>query len=248
MTLNLFDIIVSIIFIASFILATYRGFILTFLDIIKFLSTIILTIFLFPLSKDIVNEYTSNPLMLTIISSIIAYILSKIICNFIAKKLSEVIKPHTGNLIDRLLGSFIGAIKGFCLCCLLFIGIIIISSSSYLGAKNAWLIFANINPSDHPRWLKSSKSFVLFNKSYEHIFNFMEGGWVESKLESVILMDEKAADNSSDSEKDFILDNAEKIQRFYKNNFTPNKDSERDTNNNDNLTQEIKELLGNKSS
>lgn len=187
MYFSLFDIIVSTIFIASSLLGIIRGFVITSLSIVTFLLTLLLTMLLAPLSEEVVAEYIHSRMITNVISIIISYLLSKFACNWLLRLLREYVDNKTGGLVDKVLGLWIGAFRGYAMTIFMFISIGIISSSSYVGAKNYWQIFANVNSAEYPKWLGSSYTYNIFQANYVFLKDFLEGGMTQKYLENIEL-------------------------------------------------------------
>ena len=185
MHFNLFDIILVTIFVASTLLGMYRGLVVTSINIGSFMLTIFLTIVLVPLSKEIVSEHVSNDLVVTIISLVISYLLARFSSNWLAKRLEEITDKYTKGVIDRSLGLWIGAIRGYVICLSLFMIAAIFTSSSYVGAKNYWQIIHHIDSKEYPKWLKKGTLFDIMQGSYIGANKFFSGTIVETYLEGL---------------------------------------------------------------
>jgi uncharacterized membrane protein required for colicin V production len=200
MHLSLFDIIIFSIFISSSILGTYRGFLITTLNIVTFLLTIFLTIILSPLSEEIISEHVTSHIAVNIISIIISYLLSRTACNQITKILKEIFASNSG-LIDKTFGLWVGAFRGYFLCVLLYVTVGMISSSSYVGAKNYWQVFTNIDSKQYPNWLLNSYTYNILQANYVISKNYLDNSIIEKYLEDIELPKAKSdSENSTPSD------------------------------------------------
>jgi uncharacterized membrane protein required for colicin V production len=197
--MNLFDIILLSILLGSIFLGTYRGLLVTSIGIGSFFLTIIFTSILFPLAEEIVKEHIESAAIVNSISIIVAYILSSFASHWISGRLKEVISPFTKGMIDRLLGFWIGALRGYLVCFTCFLIICIVSSWSFVGAKNVWQVYNNINEESYPKWLKKGYLFPVLNKSSLYLHHALEGSFIESYFTNIELPASKEydADNNS---------------------------------------------------
>ena len=185
MHFNLFDIITLSVFCGSILLGMYRGLIVTSINIGNFILTIFLTILLTPLSEEIVREHVRNHLVATILSIVVSYLLSNFAANWISKRLKEIVENYTKNFIDRVLGLWLGAIRGYFICIMLFSAIAAVSSSSYVGAKNYWEIINNTSEEQYPKWLKSAALYAIMNGSFNKVYDTLSGSFIERYLEGL---------------------------------------------------------------
>lgn len=195
--MNLFDIILLSILLGSIFLGTYRGLLVTSIGIGSFFLTLIFTSILFPLAKEIVQEHIESAAIVNSISIIVAYILSSFASHWISGRLNEIVKEYTKGMIDRILGFWVGALRGFLICFTSFLIICIVSSWSFVGAKNAWQVYNNINEESYPKWLKKGYLFPVFNSSSIHLHQMLEGTFIESYFTNIELPASKESDSDS---------------------------------------------------
>lgn len=186
MHISLFDIIIIAIFCISSVIGAYRGFLVTTLNIVTFFLAIFLTIILSPLSEEIISEHVTSQIAVNIISIIISYLIAKIACNQIAKILKEVFENNSG-MIDKTFGLWVGAFRGYFICVFLYISVGITTSSSYVGAKNYWQVFSNIDSKQYPNWLIRSYTYNLLQANYIIAKNSLENSFIEKYLEQIEL-------------------------------------------------------------
>ncbi len=206
MHLNLFDIILLAIFLGSVFWGSYRGFILSSISISSFLLTILLTIILIPFADEIVFEHINHGVFASLASATISYILSNFASKWISKRFTEIIKDRTGGMIDRIFGLWIGAFRGFVICFILFAIVGIISSNSYVGAKNSWQMFSNIDEKEYPHWLKRGYLYPFFQTSIVSTHDSLSGSFVESYLLNVKLPSSSKEEEGKKQETEDVVD------------------------------------------
>jgi membrane protein required for colicin V production len=187
--MNLYDIINLSIIIGSTLMAIHRGFLVSSINILSFVASILLTAFLFPFSIEIVAEYISTKSFSYIIAGFISYLLSKFTCSWLAGLFKELIEKISGGFLDRLFGIWIGGIQGLLMVFIIFLSSSIISTSSYYKSKNWWQIFSNLHSSEHPNWLIKSESYQYLISTHKIAINLIEYGYLYDLLENKIIMD-----------------------------------------------------------
>ena len=60
----------------------------------------------------------------------------------------------------------------------------IVTSSSYVGAKNYMQILSNIDSKQHPKWLRHSRLYSFLNYSQGSINSYLENSFIGSILKS----------------------------------------------------------------
>ncbi len=185
MHFNLFDIIILSIFVGSTLLGMYRGLIVSCINIGNFIFTILLTILLTPLSEEIVQEHIKNDLITTIVSVVISYLLSNFASNWLSKRLKEIAEKYSLGFVDKILGVWIGAIRGYIVAVALFATIASITSSSYVGAQNYWQLIQNIDSQKYPKWLKNAALYGVMNGSFNFLYNTSSHSFIERYLENI---------------------------------------------------------------
>ncbi len=206
------------IFSGAIFLGLYRGMVISLLHIGTLFLTLLLTIILTPLAEEIVKEYTTNSLIIQIASIVVSYILSSFASNWLAKSLKEIIQKYTGGLIDRVLGVWVGALTGYVITFFIFLTLAVISSSSYIGAKNLWQVVHNINEKEYPKWIKNASLYSIMQSSYQISDKFFEGSFIENSLKNINLPSvqlekdkhETETSNASSQKHDAIMEEVQK--------------------------------------
>ncbi len=197
MHINLFDIIMLSVFSGAIFLGLYRGMVLSLLNIGALILTLLFTIVLIPFAEEIVKEYTNNSLIIQIASIVVSYILSSFASNWLSKWVKEVIQKYTGGLIDRVLGMWIGAISGYIITFFTFLTLAVVSSSSYVGAKNLWQVVHNIDSKEYPNWIKNASLYPVMQSSYQIFDKLFEESFVENSLKNINIPSVKLDKSSS---------------------------------------------------
>lgn len=166
----IFDVLLASIFGSSVLLGMYEGAIKLFIGFICFVLSIVCTAFVFYPVLDLVRHYIQNPILLNIASCIAAYLLAIVGIGILHKKLGRIIADVCGGVIDRILGTIFGAIRGLLICSIIFGALAIFVSGSYIKAIVLGDVIMHINPSDYPEWMMSSQSNSI-------ITNVMRGTW-----------------------------------------------------------------------
>lgn len=182
MHFNLFDIIILSIFVGSTLLGLYRGLVISVINIGNFILTILLTILLTPLAEEIVQEHVRNELFTTIISVVISYLLSNFASNWASKRLKEIAEKYSLGFVDKVLGVWIGALRGYIISIALFTAIASITSSSYVGAQNYWQLFSNIDSQKYPKWLQNASLYSIMNGSFNLVYGVSSGSFISKYL------------------------------------------------------------------
>ena len=134
---NIFDIIIFIVFGLSCAFGFYKGSIRLIIGFICFLGSLVLTTLIFPVGAIIIAHYVKHNVLANIINGITCYIISIVIFAFISKRLINFAGELSGNIVDRIMGLGLGAIRGIFFATLIFGIIAIIVSDSYIKVDNA---------------------------------------------------------------------------------------------------------------
>jgi membrane protein required for colicin V production len=145
----------------STILGLYRGFLISSVGILSFVATIVVSFVLFPFSYEVIGGYTGVGITGDVLSAILSYILARIGCGFLRNRAIELLQPISRGFIDKMLGIWLGMIRGCVLAVSVFTLIGIISCSTYVSATNALEIFTKIKKDDMPDWVTQSSSINM---------------------------------------------------------------------------------------
>ncbi|MGI4776131.1 MAG: CvpA family protein, partial [Janthinobacterium lividum] len=97
--------------------------------------------------------------ILSILSIIIAYVASLIISAFINSRLTSILRDVGGNSTDKFLGLLAGFIKGNVICLIIFMTIVVFSTSQYHNLRTTGKIVISDNEDKYPLWFSKSVSF-----------------------------------------------------------------------------------------
>lgn len=197
--LTFFDIIAASIILASSLLGLYRGFVHIAVNFVGFVASVFVAILFYPYVKIIFNGQIENELGILILSGAIAYILSLVIFTFLASKLLLLLSECRGGIFDRILGLFLGFIRGVVFVIIIFIVIAIFSTGVYLKESNLYEAISNLNKKEYPSWLKESE----YADHYDYISK--EGAFlIPSELLQSIKMPGADKDKKQNPDDDII--------------------------------------------
>lgn len=218
MMFTVFDIIIFTIIGVSTIMGLHRGLLGIAINLIGFIASIVVAIFLFPDVKSILINYIENSLLLPILSGTVAYTCSLFTLMLFTSKISSMLSVIGRGFFDRTLGALVGFIRGVLISTLIFALTAISSSGSYLKAENAEDVICNINAEKYPLWLSDSKTTGYLEKSLNKLISFLPQDTLKSiKLPSTkldadqdivdTLKSKKEKDHNSSDSTDAILKN-----------------------------------------
>ncbi|NRB11210.1 MAG: CvpA family protein [Rickettsiaceae bacterium] len=188
MTFTIFDIIVLIIITISSFLGGHKGLISITVGFIGFIISIIATIMLFPHTQDFLLGYIEHELAVAIIAGIGTYIFCLIITTYLTTKISMMFNDNRG-IADRILGFLAGCFRGIVLATILFVIIAILSTGSYVKAKNLEDLLM-LSAKKYPEWLKDSTTTPYLELMTKQFIMIMPSG----SLKSVTLPSSKDED------------------------------------------------------
>lgn len=151
-----FDILILTIITASSIFGAYGGIVKFIFSVLGFISSILLTYFLYHYSYEICTQYLVSDVTSVIVSIIFSYLISLAICKFFTHKLLAIFSIIRGGPIDKLLGFGAGVIRGTVISLIIFWIITIFFSGSYLEAKTLDDVVKNTTIDKYPEWLQKS--------------------------------------------------------------------------------------------
>ena len=97
-----------------------KGFIVSLLSASKWLTSYVLTIFLFPKTKPYVEGLSKNEYVLDIILGVTIFIIILFVIIMISKGLSKAIKISHFGKVDTFFGFFFGLFKAYVVCICVF--------------------------------------------------------------------------------------------------------------------------------
>ncbi len=188
MTFTIFDIIILIIITISSFLGGNKGLINITVGFIGFVISIIATIMLFPHTQNFLLEYVEHELAVAILAGIGTYIFCLIITTYLTTKIAMMFKDNRG-MVDRILGFFVGAFRGLVLATILFVILAVLSTGSYIKAKNLEDLLM-LSAKKYPEWLKDSSTTPYLELITKQFIMIMPSG----SLKSVTLPSSKDED------------------------------------------------------
>lgn len=173
--ITFFDItIFSIITIFSFF-GLYQGIIGFSTRIIGFITSIILTYFLYPHALEIIQKYIHNEILTIIIAGVASYIISLILCILIIYRFLALISFMRNNFIDRFLGLLAGFSVGVTISVLLFFITMIFTSENYFKSKTLEDFVASNKSNKYSGVLKVSITTNYLDKLSKDIIVIIPG-------------------------------------------------------------------------
>lgn len=162
--ITFFDItIFSIITLFSFF-GLYQGIIGFSTRILGFITSIMLTYFLYPYISQIISKYVHNEVVRVISSGVISYIISLILCIFIVYKFLAIISFMRNGFIDRFLGLLTGFAVGAAISAVIFFITMIFTSENYYKSKSLEDFIASSKSNKYSGVLKDSLTTEYFDE------------------------------------------------------------------------------------
>ena len=119
-SLNIFDVVVSIIMIYSIIQCFIKGFSLSFISFMKWVFSVVITVMLVPKFKPWVSEYIESDFINNFGLGMFIFVVSLFIIIVIGRSLSRAITWTGLGSIDKSFGLFFGVFKGYVVSVCLF--------------------------------------------------------------------------------------------------------------------------------
>jgi uncharacterized membrane protein required for colicin V production len=183
MMFTIFDITIFTIVAISSIFGLYKGMLNIVINLLGFIASIIAAILLFPYIKSTFSAHIANDLAASILSGIVAYVFSLVVLTFITSKIVALFSSASHGFLDRTLGVLFGILRGLIISIVIFAVVAILSSGSYLKAKNAMSLIEGLDKSKYPDWLAESKTSQFLEKVLKYSINSLP----ENTLESITL-------------------------------------------------------------
>lgn len=196
MTFTLFDILILTILSISSLFGLYRGMINITINLLGFIASIIVAIFLYSYIRIVFSGYVDNDLVTSIASGVTAYIISLIVFTFITSKILLLFDGASKGVFDRFLGLVVGIIRGGLFVLIVFAIIAIFTAGTYSGADKPEDLIHNLSADDYPGWLKDSTTTPYLEKMLKSSTSL-----IPDEIWSSIKMPQK-----SQSEDDDIID------------------------------------------
>ena len=176
-----FDIASLCLIFASSLIGVWKGGIKSLCSFFFFCFTIALVFLLFPFLQNFGSSYIQSVLLLNLASGTIAYIAALLFTLII-----ENLVPYPDvSLLDRILGATIGAMRGFIFSCVGFLVALIVTTESYLNAKNALQIAKAVIAAPYPHWATESLCANLCFSFVTSIFEILGQEWICNILSKI---------------------------------------------------------------
>lgn len=164
MIFTLFDIIILTIIAISSLSGLYRGMINITINLLGFIGSIIVAIFLYSYVRVLFSGYVDNELVTSLASGITSYIISLIVFTFLTSKIVLLFDGSRKSIFDRFLGLIMGVIRGVLCSLILFAIIAIFTTGTYTEAENVEDLVFNLSSDEYPEWLKNSTTTLHLEK------------------------------------------------------------------------------------
>lgn len=178
--LTIFDIIILTVLFASSIMGFYRGMLYITINLLGFVASIFVAVFLYPYIRIIFLGYIANDLVTSIGSGIISYIFSLVVFTFLTSKIVFLFKEISCGILDRFLGFIIGIIRGYIISLLIFGVVAVLGSGTYLKADKTEDIIYNLERDKYPEWLKNSVTIPYLENSLKTSISYIPKDFLDS--------------------------------------------------------------------
>jgi uncharacterized membrane protein required for colicin V production len=177
-----FDIASLCLILASSLIGMWKGGIKSLYSLFFFCFTVLLVFFLFPFLQNFGAHYIKSILLLNLASGTVAYVAALIFILII-----ERLIPYPDvSLLDRILGFTVGGIRGFLLSSIGFLVALVVTTESYLNAKNALQIAKAVIAAPYPQWATESLCANLCFSFVTNIFEILGQEWTCSMLSKIV--------------------------------------------------------------
>lgn len=179
MSPTIFDVIILTIILLSSLLGVYKGMFQVIISSLCFIATILVTIWIYPKVKVIFVSYFDHELIISIVSGIASYIFSLLVFTFIASSLKVMISPLSGGFLDRLLGLFIGFIRGALISTVIFSVAACYASGVTLNSSFKEEV-NKLSQKNYPDWLKNSGTTPVLQSFLKGIIEFVPDSLIDN--------------------------------------------------------------------
>ncbi len=147
MPINITDLIVLAVLVASGLLAFARGFVHEVLSAMGLVGAFVATWFLFPLAAPLARQFIEMGLIADATTGIVIFLVGLGVFTWISHKISRRVRDSALNALDRSLGFLFGVARGVILVCI------------------AWIMYESaLSPPEHPTWIREARSLPLIEK------------------------------------------------------------------------------------
>ncbi len=173
MTFTIFDIIILTILFVSSLMGLYRGMVCITINLLGFIASIFVAIFLYSYVRIIFSGYVANELVTSIASGVVSYIFSLIVFTFLTSKIVLLFKEVSQGVFDRFLGFAIGIVRGGLISLLIFAVIAIFTAGTYSGTEKLEDVVYNLEMEKYPEWLKTSMTARYLEKALKDSVSYI---------------------------------------------------------------------------
>jgi len=172
--------------------------------ILGFISSIMLTYFLYPYILEMMGKYVHNEVVIVIASGVISYIISLILCIFIVYKFLAIISFMRNGFIDRFLGLLAGLAVGVTVSAVIFFTTMIFTSENYFKSKSLGEFIASNKNNKYSGVLRDSLTTEYFDELNKNIIVIIPVETLKSfkALENRDLSNFKNSSNKNDNEEE----------------------------------------------
>ncbi|MCF8462742.1 MAG: CvpA family protein [Rickettsiaceae bacterium] len=190
MELNFFDNVAIIIVALSVIFGALKGAVKTSLDILAFIATIVLTMWLLPYSYELFSEHMNGALR-TGLGLVVCYIFSLIVVSLSSKNVKHFVDPVSGGYIDRIGGIGIGLIRAWLIIASIFISITIMYDKTDIK-DNSFAAMTKEGYQNNAKWLTSATSYNLVSTMTDILLYVMPSSIKDKKFKDFELYNKLA--------------------------------------------------------
>ena len=141
---NITDIAVIVVVLASAFLAYARGFVHEVLSVAGWIGAGFITVYAFPLVQPYARELVPIELAADLAAGVVVFVVSLAILSILTRAISKRVQDSALNALDRSLGFLFGMARGAVLVCLIYVAV-------------EWMMPV----ADQPSWLRSARTMPL---------------------------------------------------------------------------------------
>ncbi|MCP5369878.1 MAG: CvpA family protein [Rickettsiaceae bacterium] len=180
MIFTFFDIVILSIILISTLLGFYRGMINIIVDIISMILILVLTVRCAPLVQSYLLIYLKNELISFIVTYIGIYLILSLSWSLILSKLTFLLVIFKVPIVDSVLGSGLGLLRGVVISIIIYGAVAIITTGNYLKAINSYELVYDINQETYPDWLKKSETKTFLHFGWHMIIKLIPDNYLKS--------------------------------------------------------------------
>ena len=188
-----FDVVVTIILVAFTLVAVMRGFVKDLLSFIAWFGSTALTLYFYPYTASIVDNFLKNTTIVSVISVLTTYMILLIAFSIFNVGVLKIFGESRKGPIDRSFGLVFGLFKGVFIVSIIHYCIFLVSKGE-------------------PDWLKEGQTYKITNYGHELIEEYA-GDFIKGMIED----SKKRAEDAEDAVDDVVEkleDKKELLQEF----------------------------------